>query len=85
MCLRPRRKRRLTRAEIRERGEQQTADSNNSGAPMRANVNIDTRQLAASSGESFFAAGGAGQARLERPLWQSACGAAAATAPHSAV
>jgi hypothetical protein len=49
-----------------------------------ANVNIDTRQLAdggrpmlppsaVSSGESFFAAGGAG-ARLERPLRQSAGG-----------
>ncbi len=30
----------------RERGEQQTADSNKSRAPMLVNVNIDTRQLA---------------------------------------
>ncbi len=54
----------------REGGEQQTAESNNSGAPMRANMNIDTRQLAdggrpllppaASSGESFSRLAGRG-------------------------
>jgi len=67
----------------REAGDQQPSD-NNSGPPMRPNVNIDTRQLAdggrsvlppppVSSGESFFAAGGAG-ARLERPVRQAAGG-----------